>query len=164
METKICSKCNLEKEISEFPKERNRCSACIREYMQEYRLRNKEKLKTSNKEYYLKNSGKIKSYYKKYWARNPEKWKKYRKKYKAENPEKIKEISKNWNAANKQKIRTLQRERNKKGRLSLDDRYVMTCLKSTSNFTFSELRKHPELIEAQRLIIKTKRLCRTSQS
>jgi len=55
METKICSKCKLEKKLSEFDKQvkgryahRANCKLCCKKYKDEH----KEAIKQKNKEYY----------------------------------------------------------------------------------------------------------------
>jgi len=41
---KKCNKCDRIKKDSEFPKAGYSCKVCVREYMREYRKRNKERL------------------------------------------------------------------------------------------------------------------------
>lgn len=78
---KKCIKCNVEKELIEFSKNRNStlntCKICCKEYnkdyllnnknyFKDYKLNNKEKIKESNKEYRLKNIKKLSEYGKTY--------------------------------------------------------------------------------------------------
>lgn len=99
MQTKICTKCNQEKNIFEFSKAKlgkfgvqSVCKSCVKKFREEnqekikkYREENKEKLK----EYYQKNKQKINEYGKKWREKNKEKLIKQGKKYKQENKKKI---------------------------------------------------------------------------
>ena len=88
METKVCSKCNKEKEICEFYKRkeskdgyRSDCKCCFNERVLEYRKNNKEKIKQRSKDYFQKNK---QSHLEKkqIWRKNnPEKYKKQVKDY-----------------------------------------------------------------------------------
>jgi hypothetical protein len=105
---KKCSKCKIEKELTEFSKDRrskdglqNKCKFCNKEYHKKYYQANKE----YRKKYYKENKEKIKKYYqankeyrKKYYKENKEKIKKY---YQA-NKERLKERSKKYREANKE--------------------------------------------------------------
>jgi hypothetical protein len=82
---KICSKCNLEKDDSEFPKRRNRCKSCFRQYLKIYRQNNLQKIRESNKRYCQNNSDKMKERYKRYCQNNPEKTKERHKRYRQNN-------------------------------------------------------------------------------
>lgn len=63
--TKICSKCNCEKELTEFElrkdtnKYRNQCKKCLLEKRKKYRENNKEKIALRKKIYYEKNKESI---------------------------------------------------------------------------------------------------------
>ncbi len=61
METKICSRCKLDKDISEFNKNPDRkcgikpeCKDCRKLVVDEYRRKNREKLNEKNRLYRLK--------------------------------------------------------------------------------------------------------------
>ena len=56
---KLCSKCKIEKENTDFHKDKNKCKECYKELY----LNNKEKIKDKSKEYYIKNKDKKKEYY-----------------------------------------------------------------------------------------------------
>lgn len=92
MECKICTKCGIEKELTEFnfkykPKNilRSECRICSKDINKNYRKNNKDKIKLSNKNWYLKNLeehrviNNIKS-----------------KKYRELNKEKVSEVYKKW--------------------------------------------------------------------
>jgi hypothetical protein len=66
METKLCTKCNLERPITDFRKDQyNRngyhphCRSCYNESQRKYRSKNKEKLNKTASEYYAQNSERI---------------------------------------------------------------------------------------------------------
>lgn len=142
METKVCKRCNIEKEINDFYKNgKNYNSVCkeckkiealqyakknkekIKEYQTNYRIKNKDDLKKYYKKHYIENSEKIKNYHKEYYANNIEKIKDYLK----ENKEKIKEKRKTYYEKNFQQINTKHKEwlrNNKKEQLKYEkDRF-----------------------------------------
>jgi hypothetical protein len=58
---KVCKKCNIEKEISDFHKKQGKCKICFNEYMRIYYKENNiyEDIKINKKEYYNFNKEKI---------------------------------------------------------------------------------------------------------
>jgi hypothetical protein len=82
METKICRKCNIEKETCEFGKRktskdglRSYCNQCRSLESKQYRLKNPEKRKNTIKNYYEKNKDIINEKSKQYRLKNLEKLK-----------------------------------------------------------------------------------------
>lgn len=59
---KVCSKCHIEKDESEFKPKRCRCNGCTKIYMREHRLKNIDVRKKKEAEYRARNRGKIKEY------------------------------------------------------------------------------------------------------
>lgn len=103
MQTKICTKCGVEKPLEDFSKSktsklgrRPKCKECERPYHQEYNERTKEYRKKRNKEYAIKNADKIKM---------------RRMEYAKNNREKIKKIKDGYYQRNKKKIEEKRRER-----------------------------------------------------
>ena len=101
---KRCSKCGIEKGLSEFAKDnsrkdgyRSQCKACIKEYNDA----NKEKTKEYIKEYHKANKEKKREYY----EVNKERIKEREKIYREANKEKRKERDKVYREANKEKKR-----------------------------------------------------------
>jgi len=47
-------------------------------------------------------------------------------------------------------------------RENVTDRYVSKLLREKNGFTIEQLKNNPSLLEIKRLIIKTKRICKTS--
>jgi len=96
MNKQVCTKCKIEKELTEFNKGNNkiglhyRCKSCLKQYQEinknklknyrkEYQQQNKETLKSKKKDYYNRNKEVIALSQKKYYKNNITKIKKYRK-------------------------------------------------------------------------------------
>ncbi len=107
---KVCSKCKVEKELTEFVKDKylkdglkSNCKKCTaiyskkyyeenKERLKEFTFNNKEKKSKYNKEHYLKNKDKKRNQYLKNKANKSE----YGKKYYKENKDKIIEYGIKW--------------------------------------------------------------------
>lgn len=109
MKTKLCTKCNQSKSLSEFNKHKqmadghlNHCKQCIKERKSEYYKRSKDKIQATNKSNYEANKverlSKMKSYYtankehiieqhRGYVEDNKEYYKDYGKRYRATHPD-----------------------------------------------------------------------------
>lgn len=109
METKICTKCGIEKELKNFRKSgkyyRSECKECEREYAKVqgkiYREKNRETLIKKQKEYYEKNKEKVLASQKKYKENRSQ-----------ELIDREKESKRKWRENNRDKIKEY-RERNK---------------------------------------------------
>jgi hypothetical protein len=101
METKICSKCNIEKESPEFNMNGNKlssiCKLCKKEYDKQYRAKNAERIKEREKNNY-------KELRKEYREKNKEQLKVKRLQYNQENKELIKETKKRYRQKHKEDI------------------------------------------------------------
>jgi hypothetical protein len=106
---KICNKCNVEKDDSEFYVSRNECKTCKKERSKLYRQNNLEKVKERRKLYYQNNTEKMKERKKLYRQNNTERVKEYSRLYYQDNLEKVKERRKLYYQNNPEK----ERERNK---------------------------------------------------
>jgi len=111
--TKICTKCNTEKPLDNFAKDKNgkygvksKCKTCIKEYrsvynadnqdkIKEYNIINKDKLSIQHKEHYIKNKEKHIERNKQYGKDNPEVRRKATAKYLKSNPEYYRQYRKN---------------------------------------------------------------------
>ena len=144
---KKCSKCGIEKPLSEFVKHKNckdgyenTCKICTKQYKKEYYRDNKDNLKEYYKEYRENNKDKIKEYRennkdkvkesnKKYYEENKEKLRKQMKqrfkKYYENNKEKIRDNAKKYYEENKEKVKESNKEYRKKKRKT-DPIYRMT--------------------------------------
>jgi hypothetical protein len=109
METKVCNKCNIEKDVTEFYSGRRKCKLCYGEYSKEYNQKNKEK----RKKYLKENKEKIRKKEKEYRQKNKERLKKWNKEYYQKNKESIIKRSTEYREENKEK-RKKYREENKK--------------------------------------------------
>lgn len=163
---KVCSKCGVQKSNDEYskyfykPKKdgtkkigiRTYCNSCKNkmvkdwfeinnDYKKEYRKRNPEKLKEEN----LRAKKRIKE-----WTEK--------------NAEILKEKKKIYKLNNIEKVRESNKKLEKKWAEELTDTYVIRQIVKRSNLKAEQIRCNPELIEIKRLIIKTKRLCKTSQN
>ena len=173
--SKVCTKCNVNKNINEFSfvyghkrkdgtkkgRYHSQCKICRKSVLKNWRNKNPEKAKNSCDNWIKNNLEKNKETRKKYKIKNKElviKWKrdwdiKNRDKYKIYNSKQPKEKRRLW-----------QRKTDKKLQERLADSYVVGILCAENNLKASDIRKYPELIKTKRLIIKTSRLCRTSQN
>lgn len=117
--TKICNRCNQELPANTkyFYKAKgnkdglnNKCILCVKEYKQEYRRENKEKIKISNQKYYKSNKEKILSANKAWAEENPEKMATYKMNYYKRNIDMIVERSKQWREENRDTLLIKKRE------------------------------------------------------
>ena len=96
---KKCTKCKIQKELTEFYKNKDAkdgligdCKSCRKEYDKERYKANKERIKEQVKEHYQANKERKKEYY----QANKERKKEYRKEYYEANKERIKEFYKEY--------------------------------------------------------------------
>ncbi len=133
MKTKICTKCEIEKDINEFKirtdnkLRRNQCNQCQaiqrKQYyienidnIKKWRKENKEEIKEKTKKSYDKNKEKIAKNIKQDRIENPEKYAKYYKTYYDKNIEKVRAKGKKWYEQNKEHVIKQTIEYNKKRR------------------------------------------------
>ena len=109
---KVCSKCKIEKPLSEFHNSKSAkdgkkgaCKVCRTREAIDYQNKNKEKRKEYKKEYYQKNKEYVKAKVNQYRIDNNEIIKKRKKKYREENSEKIKLGKKKYREQNPEKLR-----------------------------------------------------------
>jgi len=105
MVTKICSKCDIEKQLSDFNK-MSKIKCGVRSYCRECQ-------KIESKKYRLKNKEKIKSYNTKWNEQNEEYYKKYFEEYYKVNYDKEKLRKQKWNQDNKEYFNNYQKQRKK---------------------------------------------------
>ena len=107
METKVCKKCGIEKNLDEFRLNRKKCRQCERDYSKEYRNKNHELCLENTRKWRENNREKIREYNKNY--RKTIDCSKYeltseRKAYR-------KEYIKKWRIENKEHIKIYKREK-----------------------------------------------------
>ena len=117
---KPCIKCDNIKDLIYFPKAKenvdghsNTCISCKKEYMKQYRIDNKEKIKEKSKEWCEINKEKIqqrnKEYKKEYYQKNKKNIVEKQKIYLEENKDIVKERCKKYRENNKDKITETKR-------------------------------------------------------
>lgn len=112
METKVCNKCNIKKDVTEFEVYRRQCKTCISEYQREYQREYRQNNKEKRKKYLKENKEKISKKGKEYRQKNKERLKKWNKEYYQKNKESIIKRSTEYREENKEK-RKKYREENK---------------------------------------------------
>ena len=120
METKICNKCKIQKELTEFYKLKSSkdgynswCKICVNEKNNKWRENNREVALTCSKKWYQNNKDKKSEYFEKYRIETPEKIKETKKKYREKNKEIIKQKKKIYDELYKPKRNLLRREKQK---------------------------------------------------
>jgi len=120
METKICNKCKIQKELTEFYKLKSSkdgyngwCKICLNEKNNKWRENNREVALTYSKKWYQNNKDKKSEYFEKYRIETPEKIKETKKKYREKNKEIIKQKKKIYDELYKPKRNLLRREKQK---------------------------------------------------
>ena len=106
----------------------------------------KEEIKLKKQQQYLENIQHIKERVKKYNDSHKEERKLYKNKYEESNKPKVKEWAK---------------KSHKKMVESITDGYAIKILTGKRGFKKEDVINNPELIKIQKIIIKTKRLCKT---
>lgn len=132
MLTKICTTCNIEKEITEFYKMKagkygvaSRCKYCHADYDKQYREANKERRNKCSKQYYQANKEKRTEYMKQYYQANKDYFSEQNKQYYQANKEQHVE----YRQANKEihaEYMKQYRQANKKRIAEYDKQYYQT--------------------------------------
>jgi len=151
---KTCTKCGEEKPLSEFSRNRNRlrgdCKECRAAYHRKYAKENREKKRAADKKYRLNNKEKISKKAHEYHKKNKEKRNTYAlDRYYADH-DKNKQRSLIWQRENREHYN----ERKSLAVKNLSTGYCTDILKQKG---FPKEQITPELIEAQRALIKLKR-------
>lgn len=97
MSTKVCSKCEQEKELSDFAKDkdclegyRGCCKLCRKEYQREWCAENRERLNENSRQWTMNNQDKKRASALKYYYKNKDKHTEYSRQWQKNNPEKVK--------------------------------------------------------------------------
>ena len=132
---------------------------------------NRDSVNNTKKKYYAKNPKRVIEYVNKYKLQNPDKVKQFAKNYrqankqklnlrakkwKEENPERNKLLIKNWCVLNNDKVK----QRSKKDVDALKNHYVINLIAINTKIDKEIIKQYPELIETQKIILQTKRLCK----
>ena len=102
--TKVCTKCNEEKEIALMAKKGYICKSCDCIIHKKYRKENKEKVAEQKKKYYEKHKEEINQKCREYYEENKEELCQKGKEYRENNPEKIKEYQAEYKEANREEL------------------------------------------------------------
>lgn len=145
---KCCSKCITEKNINDFLLVYG-CKKKDGTRKQRYHSQCKECRYLVCKKWHDKNEG-YGTIKKKEWEeKNKEHILEYRKRYNKENADRVRKWKKDWDERNSEE---------------LTDCYVILTLSRRTGQNAKFLRQYPQLIETQRLLLKTYRLCKTLQN
>jgi len=127
---KFCSKCNQDKDISEFqerkgtrPTREAHCKSCVAEYKRAWSRKNKERLVQKKREYYQEQ----KHYIKETRAQTKEELQIKQKLYREKNKEKIAQSLKEWRKANKDRLQKYDSAYKKQKKL-LEPNFKLVCL------------------------------------
>lgn len=160
METKTCNKCGEVKSLDEFYKNKSikdgyncSCRECSKIYRKKYRQ--SEKYKEYQKKYEISRKKERNEYFAIY--KNSYKRKEAIDRYCIKNKDKIKERSKKYYIENKEKLKKYRKNYFNDGRFDIS---------KTKHLLKKEIGCVPpkELIEVKLLILKTKKLCKTSNN
>ena len=133
---KTCSKCNLIKNILEFPTKGHICKQCINLYKKKY----KEKTMQMNKMYYEKNKEKIKQNAKMYYEKNIQKIKEQKKQFRKNNTSKIYDANKKYKEKYPERVKAYKKKSSRRQEsiiISAAHRRFKKIFK-TDNFKFYE--------------------------
>ena len=129
---KKCNKCNLEKNITSFCKNKSKkdgldiyCRDCNKKYKKDYSIKNKEKLSNKSKEYYNNNKETILERVRDYTINNKEVKREYLKEYYNNNKETILERVKDYNIKNKE-VKREYYNKYIKNRISQDELFKLS--------------------------------------
>lgn len=111
VQSKICTKCGVEKSADEFYREptlksglHSHCKECSRNKSKNYRINNPERVRTTQQKWYEDNSDKVKAYSRQYYDKNAEKARAYSRQWRLDNSARHKENLASWRAENKDRI------------------------------------------------------------
>lgn len=176
-QTKVCTKCGVEKEINCFTKQkggkdgiRSYCKECASISIKAYRSENKDIVNKKKKQWADLNKDKMKGYmktYRKMYRKNNSKrLAEKNKEWELKNPEKHKEIRlkiyKNYNEKNRERIKLRLSKKNSEYVRQLKEPYIKGLLKG-KGFTDAQIYSNPELLEIQKLNLKIKRYVKSKQ-
>lgn len=122
---KTCRKCKIEKEFSDFSKDKStkdNINTCCKLCNKQYRSENNDKIKIYLKEYYIDNLEYLTEYKKEYRINNADTIKQYA----LDNKEYKREYQKEYNINNKDKVNKQRRIYNK-NRKEIDPIFKLTC-------------------------------------
>ena len=114
METKVCLKCKVQKEVKDFYKDntkKDKLAIYCRDCAKLTRQNDKERIKKYSKEYREKNREKIRETMKLYFKNNKEKENLRSRLYREKNRDRLNEVMKQWMKNNRDKINKQYKQR-----------------------------------------------------
>lgn len=142
---KTCAKCKIEKELTEFSKDKNSkdnlkyaCKKCLSIEGKIYYNNNKEKESEKAREYYIKNKEKIDSKHREYKEKNKEKIKEYRQ----INKEKINLKHKEYYENNKEILLEYQKKHRQINKIKINEKRKIYDRKRRENDFFFKSKKN----------------------
>jgi hypothetical protein len=144
---KRCSKCKIEKDISNFYFRNNKaisqCKECVKKRVKKYSEENREIIVQKKKEYSKINKNRLTEYKKKYYQKNKKHLSELHKKYRSMNKSSIQIIQKEWNRNNREKYLLTQRKYQKNKRQEINYKIKSSISRNLSR----SLNKHNNLSE-----------------
>jgi hypothetical protein len=126
---KLCCRCNIEKELIEFFKDKSKkdglttwCKKCKKESDKRHRENHKEKIKLQKHEYYLSNKIVFNQKGKEHRQQNEEKYKEWGREFRNQNKDKIRDYQREYKQVNRDRI-----NQNEKNRKHNDSSYKLLC-------------------------------------
>ena len=146
MGIKKCSSCKIEKEVSEFNKNKNindgysrYCRLCTKIKTKNFYSGNKEKLTESRKKFREENQERVRNYRKKEWEKNKDKIRKKIKEWKKNNKDRLKKYNKEYRSKNKSKINERERKyQNNKYKNNLNFKLIKTVRNRIYDFLITK--------------------------
>ena len=136
MVTKVCNKCNVDKDVTEFyfykgsNKFYTTCKVCYKKSRKDYYRNNKESVSEKNKIYREKNKDRVKKWQKEYRENNKEYISKLKKEWKENNKEYIRKRDKKYYEDNKESLKENKRLYYLKNKESLKEKHRLYYLKN----------------------------------
>ena len=148
LQTKTCSKCKIEKNISYFGTDKYRkdgylpqCKDCRNEYSKKYHTENKDSIHKRKKEYYQTEAGQeyLKEYSQKHYQEDKENILLRNKNWREKNKEYRKEYHKKYSSNNRDKINAYDRKRRKSSiKVRLDENFSKCIYKALKTINESK--------------------------
>ena len=151
-QTKVCTKCWVEKSLEEFDSCGKYCKLCRKEYNKSYRNLNSEKIKATKAEWYAKNKVHVQAVNAEWKLKNRELTKKYSKKFRQSQDAGGRGIS----------GKELHNIQSKKYRDLLHNAYVRQVIKSNTTLSSDDIPQ--ELVDVTRVQLLIKRKVKEIQN
>lgn len=130
--TKVCTKCRIEKPITEFNKDKSKpngyksaCKSCEKEYRKKHNEDTKESRAEYNKQWREDNKESRAEYNKQYYDHNKETAKTYTKQYYKDNKEVVDKSNRQWRKSNKEAVKEWRNQYESKRKQ--DPLYKLIC-------------------------------------